>query len=659
MRNAIKALGTSIMIIYHFRIKMTCLCVVLLALTVAITTAHSVSKAGASSHRVYSQERQRRDQGLSASHTNSSSNTSCPTWFYLNPNRTGPYDECICIDGMQSMIHCDNKSQKVYLGRDYCMTYIEEQDEFYVGSCPYSYHHMYTRGLSVELPPERSKLNDFMCGSLNREGLLCGACKKGYGVSPYSIQRICTLCSGTTGWGWYILIDFTCQTIFFIVLLVTRISVTSPALSAYVLYAQIVSTVNVNALFSLVRNTPDLNNLEGFTTFSFILLNVWKLEFFTSVVPPQCLFENLSTLGGMAVKYISAFYPLLLILLLCLCIRIRDCKWRPVVTVWRPFQKTRTKLKQYYKLDQPATKAFATIFLLSYVRIADVSYSLLLPTQLYNSRGEHQPRPAWFYNAGVDLFGAEHAVCGVFAIIVLLTYILIPPLLLFFYPFKFFQKLLGKIRYGRNSLKIFMDIMQSHYKDGLNGTSDLRSFSAVYFFVRLIFIAIRLLSVYHGWHYSVLSLLFIGCGLLVLLLRPYKKNIFNYIDCFFLSTLALEFHMYFLVVVYSALTQTLMSSLLKLFFILGLSPIFYFLAYLLYHLFVSIKFPEKIKNAVNEKWTKVKSVAAPVTSRRYSIMADLENSIDMELPDRCVRPELYDSFLMSTHKKFTDGPATI
>ena len=60
----------------------------------------------------------------------------------------------------------------------------------------------------IALPPNVSELNDFMCGHFNREGQLCGDCKKGYGPALFTNYE-CAKCSTKNyGWALYLLLEF-------------------------------------------------------------------------------------------------------------------------------------------------------------------------------------------------------------------------------------------------------------------------------------------------------------------------------------------------------------------------------------------------------------------------------------------------------------------
>ena len=42
------------------------------------------------------------------------------------------------------------------------------------------------------------KVNEFMCGSLNRTGLLCSQCQEGLSLAAMSYRRECVECSNTS-----------------------------------------------------------------------------------------------------------------------------------------------------------------------------------------------------------------------------------------------------------------------------------------------------------------------------------------------------------------------------------------------------------------------------------------------------------------------------
>ena len=132
-------------------------------------------------------------------------------------------------------------------------------------------------------------------------------------------------------------------------------------------------------------------------------------------------------------------------------------------------------------------------------------------------------------------------------ILFLILFSLLPPLFLALYPMKLFRVSVSKCRLNSITFNIFADKIYSCYRNGLNGGRDLRSFSALYFFVRL--------SIYLVAHVCVLlsketmfmatdiwfplGTLFLITALSIATVRPYTHNYMNILDTLLLSNLAL------------------------------------------------------------------------------------------------------------------------
>ena len=102
----------------------------------------------------------------------------CPPWF-IPQNRTASSNttvECVCGPPNYG-IKCHPKTCNTSLRIQQCLTYNPVARTQVIGFCLFE---NLTKFMTT-LPTNLSELNDFMCGGFNREGQLCGACKKGYG----------------------------------------------------------------------------------------------------------------------------------------------------------------------------------------------------------------------------------------------------------------------------------------------------------------------------------------------------------------------------------------------------------------------------------------------------------------------------------------------
>ena len=122
----------------------------------------------------------------------------CPIWFVPDNRSTSG---CSCHSSLNE-IKCGLDSPLLHFG--FCMTYNSSTKTIEYGRCPYIAQYNTTNVdymFYIQLPGNVSLLNNFMCGPLNREGVLCGKCKDGYGIALYSYTLKCSKCWGH-GYGW-------------------------------------------------------------------------------------------------------------------------------------------------------------------------------------------------------------------------------------------------------------------------------------------------------------------------------------------------------------------------------------------------------------------------------------------------------------------------
>ena len=155
----------------------------------------------------------------------------------------------------------------------------------------------------------------------------------------------------------------------------------------------------------------------------------------------------------------------------------RGC--RLVVRLWRPFLWCTARLRQQWNIKHSIIDALATFFLLSYIKLLDVSHVLLTPTIVYNAAG------SWvgsflFYDATVEYMGPEHRPYAVLAILVVVVGVLFPLVLLLLYPMQWFQKCLNRCGLNSPGLQMFMQCFQGYYRDRTDGGMECRYFAAVY-----------------------------------------------------------------------------------------------------------------------------------------------------------------------------------
>ena len=110
----------------------------------------------------------------------------------------------------------------------------------------------------------------------------------------------------------------------------------------------------------------------------------------TSVISSSfCVSQDLKNIHVLALQYVSAFYPLLLITLTYACVELHGHNFRPIVWLWKPFHRCCVNARRRWDTKASLIDVFATFLLLSYSKFLYVSLYLLDETVIHNADGEH------------------------------------------------------------------------------------------------------------------------------------------------------------------------------------------------------------------------------------------------------------------------------
>ena len=261
-----------------------------------------------------------------------------------------------------------------------------------------------------------------------------------------------------------------------------------------------------------------------------------EYDFFRTVYSPFCLHPNLTTLQVLSLDYFIAAYPLVAILLLYVLVDLYSRNYRPVVVMWRPFHYCCIRFRHQLNIKTSLVDAFGTFFSLSFVKMFSTVVDLLIPTKVWNENGEVS------YHAYFDgtqlMFRNGHLPLALLSILILITFNLLPLLLLLLYAFPKTQFCIHCLpRSLQNALYPFVDNILSCYKDGHNGTSNCRYFAVVYPIARMVFLS-SIMWTESMFYYPCAAVVIIVCGMLVTLIRPYKSALYNALDTLHLLCLA-------------------------------------------------------------------------------------------------------------------------
>ena len=458
--------------------------------------------------------------------------TNCPTWY--SPSKQDP-EECVCKDTLEPIVKCHSNHQ-VLVRNAYCMSYNETSQQPLVANCMFVNIENKTRDSYFLQSKNVSKLNEQLCGWANREGFMCTKCKEGLGISVMTYDKKCVKCIGKLkGWILYLFLATVPTTLFFFLVIGCRIRITTEH------YNWIIGSSRL--LIFYIDKYPNslLSTSSNYYFFSLIAVTVsgvWSLDFFRYVIPPFCITETLSSLEVMAMEYIVAVYPLVLIITTYICIELHDRGCKVLVIIWTPFRWCARRVSWNIDLRSSIIEAFASFLLLTCAKFIFVSYNLLAYTPLLDMTGQKVGPYVTSFDATVPYLSNEHLPYFIMSIAVLSIFVLFPILVLCLYPTRTFQRVLGSIKWVQwHPLHAFADAYNGCYKNGTEGTRDRRCFGGLYLLLPLLYY-----SVSFTWRIDSSILLIIVpvvASLMISTFRPYKNNFYNVLDPVVLSGLAL------------------------------------------------------------------------------------------------------------------------
>ena len=466
--------------------------------------------------------------------------STCPTWFVCNSQNI-----CECGNEHSYEVVCDIERGEAAVLDCNCVTYDRQTGSTYLGLCFYNCNNV---NPSKEVDPIHNKLpqnpemllNKSVCTHFHRTGLLCGDCEEGYSPLVLSYNLSCVECpEAHKNWWKFILVASVPLTFFYLFVVIFNINVTSSRLHGVVWFSQVISMPQFirQVMFELSHHNPHLL-IAG--KICIVFYSFWNLDLFRSILPDICL--NVTTLQALALDYLLALYPFVLILISYLLIELHDRRFVVVVIIWKPFRKVLSVFRKSWDTRTSIIDSFATFFLLSYVKLLSVSADLLIPTTIYKL-GSNKVRFGLYYTPTIQYFGNEHLPYAVTAIIILTLFVSIPTLILILYPFQSFQKFLSCFPFNWHFLHAFIDSFQGHYKDWTESASfDFRWFSTLIHLIRLLFFAL------YGMTLSMMSFVycliaFLTLSIVAINIQPYKKVAccYSLMDMVFYILLSLVF----------------------------------------------------------------------------------------------------------------------
>ncbi len=213
----------------------------------------------------------------------------------------------------------------------------------------------------------------------NRKGVMCRECIDKHGLPVYSYSLSCVECTHYKyNWIKYIAVAYIPLTLFLIVVITFRISATSGSMVGYVTVSQLGATYSLSKLYLAVSNH---------TKWAVLVYSIWNLDFFRSIYPSFCIHPHMSALQVASLDYIIAVYPMIMILLTYVLVSLHDRFSLVIIWLCRQLYRCLHHCRKEWNVRNSLIGAFATMLLLSYVKILNVTSNILTPRYIYYMNG--------------------------------------------------------------------------------------------------------------------------------------------------------------------------------------------------------------------------------------------------------------------------------
>ena len=549
---------------------------------------------------------------------------------------------CKCVENafVQGAINCNNEQLTSALVVTNCISQFGQNDSRLVaGTCPFLLGTV--TSAAIELPQDASKVEESVCGTMNRRGVLCGECKQGYSPAAYSYLYNCIKCDNKIrSWIVYIVGQYLPIVLLFILITSLNLTIVSPASNAFLFFAQVSSLSNAYTYSSFVAKYS-LGETSGYAvvdTYNTIY-GIWNIDFFRAFLPPICLFDGQGALIVVFLEYAASFFPFILVMLTYILIVLYNKNFRLLVWIWRPFGYCLKKVQNKFQSRTSLVDVFVTFFFLSYLKIVATTFRFLQYVFVYDINGNIL-EVVYLYNGNIKMFQGMHLPFAILAIVTLITVVLFPPVLLTCYQFRWFQKILEKLHLRNQALITFVEVIQSGFTDGRDGTKDRRFFAGFYFILRIILFGPTTV-IPEVFIVIIVPPVTYTLGLIMLVVfQPYQNNFFNKLDVVFLLLFIISTNV-FILSLFLTITGAPSSSIapfIYLIYTLGYIPLLYMIGYVIKWIVTVAKLcgGRCVRNEDDEDFTVIRrQTRNAITSSLYSI------------PDRIIQPEFYQSLIVS------------
>ena len=496
----------------------------------------------------------------------------CPPGFKINDG------ECQCASNYGDVMYCDNSAKEARLLANLWMGFFN--GSYYVSICPPNYCKK-QRVRYFPLPHSIEEMTERICEP-HRTGKLCGECINGTGPAVNSPTYDCIPCTDinlAANIAKYIASIYLPLGFLFTILIFFDIRLTTGPANAFILYCQIIVTtfsIDANGGTPLGEFTDDYRRLSNSYTLPY---GIFNLDFLENYIPNICFSTSFSTLSVLLLDYSVALSPLLMILLVLICLKIKECfcSGRQQTTAANLMQ------RRGRKINEALLPAFASFILLSYTKLSIISSYILTTVPLIDENGTEQMSPRVYFAGQYSRESSEYLPYYLLAILIYCTFLSITPLMLLDFPLRGLEWIIARFdllkkMYPADKIHILLDTFQGCYR------KDVRFFAGLYFLFR---VAVNVSYIFFNKWIDQFVFQQVLCTVMVTLLalyRPYRRKFLNYVDILIFTDLALinclSFYFFVFFKIYPELKPSLLIFIIQ--YILIVLPLVYMLTYILW-----------------------------------------------------------------------------
>ena len=459
----------------------------------------------------------------------------CPPGFRLNNN-----SQCMCnVESYVGLFKCDLDNVYSHLLPGFWAGQLAmgNKSELVTSPCPfcdYSSSASIATEFEVILPRSSSELDETVCGR-TRTGIVCGMCRDSYTVHFHSPGFLCKAAEPfgcRLGWLFYFLSELVPVTAVFITVLVLNISFTSGTVNGFILFSQLLGTLDIDASGIIPFPESARDTIRGWIHGYKVIYGFLNLDYFSFEPMSFCLWKRASALDVLAFKYVTILYALLLI----------------VAVIWVMNQcggRYLGKVCRIMAIKTSVVHGISTFLVICYAQCIKVSLSLLTPVDIHTEESSSfRPDHRVWLNGNILYFSNEHLRYALPALFCLLTIGLLPPALLLAYPL--LNRVLAVLgceniiiisyispKVSFNKLKPVFDSIQGCFKD------NFRFFAGLYFLYRWTVLIIYMNTRGFSAYYTAVGGVFLLILTIHTICQPYIKRVHNIIDTLLFANLVL------------------------------------------------------------------------------------------------------------------------